>query len=540
MLKPGGRLAILEFGQPRIPGIRTLYSWYFRYLLPLVGRLVSKHQSAYSYLPASVGTFPPPAEFARILAATGFSQVRAVPLTFGIVYLYRGEIVESRRRSPDRACHANRHEPAYADTCYNPRNPLMYFDFEDYRPDTPTLPRSLTRLEVSLLTIVVHLLGRHPHARLAAAAVRARRMEARTAAGARGTEQKQLERQRDNARFVFVRRRSDRRRRSRRSAPSCRTSIGGRGRWSGRRSRRTTCRSRAATRRRGSSRRRRADDRSPRRRRRPSAADGGQQRAPGPDAARLGRRRHEPERPRDAAVAGRPTGVIADAIRNVQKYARSETLQQPAGRSAMQDFAPSIQFDTKGVEFGPWLRRFVAQIRRNWFIPYAAMSLRGHVVVTFYVHKDGRITDLQVAAAVGDRRVQQLGVQRARVVEPDAAAAAGVPGRQRVLHGHVLLQRKPRVDDASRRGRSRSDCCCCWPSSRRSRSCARSRRGDGDGRASSRSSGRRRPARARSASRSRAGSAARSSAAIRRRSIAASTSAPTRCRSPSSRAFRIT
>jgi demethylmenaquinone methyltransferase/2-methoxy-6-polyprenyl-1,4-benzoquinol methylase len=72
ILKPGGRLAILEFGQPRIPGIRTLYSWYFRYLLPLVGRLISKHQSAYSYLPASVGTFPPPSEFAKTLADTGF------------------------------------------------------------------------------------------------------------------------------------------------------------------------------------------------------------------------------------------------------------------------------------------------------------------------------------------------------------------------------------------------------------------------------------------------------------------------------------
>ena len=88
VMRPGGRLAILEFGQPRIPGIRTLYSWYFRYLLPLVGRLVSKHQSAYSYLPASVGTFPPPSDFARTITATGFSQVRAVPLSLGIVYLF--------------------------------------------------------------------------------------------------------------------------------------------------------------------------------------------------------------------------------------------------------------------------------------------------------------------------------------------------------------------------------------------------------------------------------------------------------------------
>jgi demethylmenaquinone methyltransferase/2-methoxy-6-polyprenyl-1,4-benzoquinol methylase len=88
ILRPGARLAILEFGQPRIPGIRTLYSWYFRYLLPLVGRFVSRHQSAYSYLPASVGTFPAPAEFARMIERHGFVSVEAVPLTFGIVYLY--------------------------------------------------------------------------------------------------------------------------------------------------------------------------------------------------------------------------------------------------------------------------------------------------------------------------------------------------------------------------------------------------------------------------------------------------------------------
>jgi TonB family protein len=60
------------------------------------------------------------------------------------------------------------------------------------------------------------------------------------------------------------------------------------------------------------------------------------------------------------------------------------------------DFEKSIQFDSKGVDFGPWLRRFIAQIRRNWNIPMAAMSMHGHVVVTFYVGKDGRITELRV------------------------------------------------------------------------------------------------------------------------------------------------
>jgi demethylmenaquinone methyltransferase/2-methoxy-6-polyprenyl-1,4-benzoquinol methylase len=87
-LRPAGRLAILEFGVPRIPGISRLYLWYFKHLLPLVGRTVSGHTAAYSYLPASVNAFPPPAEFMTILQQAGFTEVRAVPLTLGIVYLY--------------------------------------------------------------------------------------------------------------------------------------------------------------------------------------------------------------------------------------------------------------------------------------------------------------------------------------------------------------------------------------------------------------------------------------------------------------------
>jgi demethylmenaquinone methyltransferase/2-methoxy-6-polyprenyl-1,4-benzoquinol methylase len=88
VLRPGARLAILEFGEPWVPGIRGLYAWYFRAVLPRLGRLVSKHQSAYSYLPASVGAFPPPAEFAATISSQGFTAVSAVPLTFGVVYLY--------------------------------------------------------------------------------------------------------------------------------------------------------------------------------------------------------------------------------------------------------------------------------------------------------------------------------------------------------------------------------------------------------------------------------------------------------------------
>jgi TonB family protein len=95
-------------------------------------------------------------------------------------------------------------------------------------------------------------------------------------------------------------------------------------------------------------------------------------------------------RPQPSAPQG---GSLGDALRNLQKYVEREQYNNP--KPAVQDLGP-LQFDTKGVEFGPWIRRFIAQVRRNWFIPYAAMSLRGRVVLQFNVHKDGRITDLAV------------------------------------------------------------------------------------------------------------------------------------------------
>lgn len=88
VIRPGGTLAILEFGEPVIPGVRGIYNWYFRQVLPRLGRLVSHHDSAYSYLPASVGSFPRPQTFAAMISSQGFVDVTAVPITLGIVYLY--------------------------------------------------------------------------------------------------------------------------------------------------------------------------------------------------------------------------------------------------------------------------------------------------------------------------------------------------------------------------------------------------------------------------------------------------------------------
>jgi len=91
VLRPGGRLAILEFGSPNTPGLRELYGWYFRRILPGLGRLLSKHGDAYSYLPASVAQFPAPDGFLEVLRRAGFRKARYLPLTFGVVYLYLAE-----------------------------------------------------------------------------------------------------------------------------------------------------------------------------------------------------------------------------------------------------------------------------------------------------------------------------------------------------------------------------------------------------------------------------------------------------------------
>jgi TonB family protein len=88
-----------------------------------------------------------------------------------------------------------------------------------------------------------------------------------------------------------------------------------------------------------------------------------------------------------------PGGSLGEALRNLQKYVDKESFGNDKGQ--VQNLGP-LQFDTKGVEFGPWIRRFISQVRRNWFVPMAAMSLRGRVVLTFNVHRNGALTDVQV------------------------------------------------------------------------------------------------------------------------------------------------
>ena len=113
--------------------------------------------------------------------------------------------------------------------------------------------------------------------------------------------------------------------------------------------------------------------------------------SPQPEAPRLpesdrGATRPPIETPKAAS------GALGEALRNLQRYVQNQTFRNPQGGQT--DPGTAIQFDTKGVEFGPWIRRFVAQVRRNWFVPQAAWAFRGRVVLQFNIHRDGRITDV--------------------------------------------------------------------------------------------------------------------------------------------------
>jgi hypothetical protein len=266
----------------------------------------------------------------------------------------------------------------------------MYFNFEDFRPDTPTLPRSLTRLEVFLLTIVVYLsmvilLLVWPKLPFVQQWELERQQELAK------QQELQLERQRDQARFVFVAPRVD----LQAPKPPPRAELSDLDRKA-----QTVERAEKPT------------NSMPFSRGNTFERTEGTPPAPEPKGAETAQPQAANDQRQGTALTEAPNahavelpqqqprgpsaGVLADAIRNVQKYAPRDSYVNLQG-GADQNFAPSIQFDTKGVEFGPWLRRFIAQIRRNWIIPQAAMMLKGHVSITFYVDKaTGRISELRV------------------------------------------------------------------------------------------------------------------------------------------------
>lgn len=88
--KPGGKIAVLEFSNPKQFPFKQIFYCYFKFILPLWGNIISKHKTAYSYLPESVKHFPEGAEFAKYLSQAGYKNINISPLTFGICTLYTG------------------------------------------------------------------------------------------------------------------------------------------------------------------------------------------------------------------------------------------------------------------------------------------------------------------------------------------------------------------------------------------------------------------------------------------------------------------
>jgi len=263
----------------------------------------------------------------------------------------------------------------------------MYFDFEDYRPELNRIERAISWREGVLLSIIVHLLGvigLLTLPRFLPAATK----PANVLALAQPPEQ--------NPRFVFVQPRvdlralrpppradssdQDRAARARERAPNPTNPLPySRGNTSERvdQLQQRTARGEA-----NPQPPREAPPEPPQQTRMPESVS--PLSVPSqPQVARNGANGHTVFSP----------GSLEEAVRRAVQNMRFDNPQGGGGEPGS-----SIQFDTKGVEFGPWIRRFVALIKRNWNVPEAAMFMKGHVVITFNIHKDGSITDLAIAA----------------------------------------------------------------------------------------------------------------------------------------------
>jgi demethylmenaquinone methyltransferase/2-methoxy-6-polyprenyl-1,4-benzoquinol methylase len=91
VMKPGAIVAVLEFSRPKQFPFKQVYNFYFKIILPKIGRWVSNDKAAYTYLPESVDAFPDGDDFVAILRSVGFKNIECKPLTFGISTIYTAQ-----------------------------------------------------------------------------------------------------------------------------------------------------------------------------------------------------------------------------------------------------------------------------------------------------------------------------------------------------------------------------------------------------------------------------------------------------------------
>jgi len=267
----------------------------------------------------------------------------------------------------------------------------MYIDFEDLRPETPRVEGALSLREGVLISIIVHLLLFIAVLTVPDLLPKSTQVEPATVANRTPEE---------NPRFVFVQPRVD----MPRPQPRPNVDLSDQDRVKSTIERPPNPQNALPFARGNSRELEEADLKPPSRGNAPetSVARGN----PNPDANAEGQMAANdpsrsmmrlPESPgtkpalRLGETGGR--GLLGSALRNLQRYVQEQSFDNEQGSG---DAEGLIQFDSKGVDFGPWLRRFVAQVKRNWFVPQAAMIMKGHVVITFNIHRNGTITDIEI------------------------------------------------------------------------------------------------------------------------------------------------
>jgi hypothetical protein len=120
-------------------------------------------------------------------------------------------------------------------------------------------------------------------------------------------------------------------------------------------------------------------------------------------------------RPAEAAPQAE-TRELSDSLRNLAQHLRQENYDNRLGGDSQQ--SAHIQFDSRGVDFSSWLLRFKHQVERNWIVPLAAMTNRDHVVIRFFVQRNGYITDLEVVRPAAVSSLTTSAVNALRLSNP--------------------------------------------------------------------------------------------------------------------------
>ena len=121
-----------------------------------------------------------------------------------------------------------------------------------------------------------------------------------------------------------------------------------------------------------------------------------------------------------------PGGILGSAMKSLARIVGQQGADNPQGGGA--DQGADIQFDSKGVDFGPWIRRFRAQVISNWLIPQAAYIIHGRVVIQLAVHRDGTLTNIHLISGSGNDALDSAAMSALKLSNPTMKLPDNYPG----------------------------------------------------------------------------------------------------------------